>query len=148
MSQTSKKIDIPPVKETPEQLLAKVPKVSVTKPKKKETRGRPRKKAKPKWGKGTQYSDHLIAKGINVALLAFVNTVMVKENPLKEDDSMVGEASVYLMDYYGLTPDHPIAIFMVATGLFTKKVIDHKLQTAKAKKKLAGIPKERTEKVA
>ena len=147
LSKTNKIIPIPKVEESVEDLL-KGKQVKVTKPpKKKETRGRPRKKTKPTW-QPKVYSASLIAQGINAGLLAFFNATMLKQNPIKKDEIMVGEASAYLMDYYGLTPDHPIIVFAVATGLFGKTVIDHSAQIVRKKKKQAGIPKERTEKVA
>lgn len=142
----SKKIKIPKVDETAGQLLAKATKdkkIGITKPKKKETRGRPRKKVKPTW-QPKKYREHVIANGIN-KFLTFLANKMVPENPLSEQECEIGEAILYTVDYYGITPDHPLVILTFATGSYIGTYFSHKSKIKK--KKESVIPKERTEKV-
>jgi len=111
-------------------------------PKKKETRGRPKKKKLPVWNKKT-YSNHPLAQSLNGMVTAIINKTALKNaEKLKPEEIEIGEAIAYTVEYYGMDwIDHPLAI-MVFAGLglgyavYVKSTKKTKLTESVDKKKL------------
>lgn len=148
-SEKTQKIKIPDTKKAKdetEKLLEKAKIVSEkTEEKPKKRRGRPPKRKKPRTYDAEKYKDSLIAKMTNNALI-WVGNKSLEPLPdsekLTEKDCEIGEAVCYLMDYYGVTLDHPLMIvFFAVTGyvwaLGRKQVMLKKLQKVK---ELEGKP--------
>lgn len=92
------------------------PPIVPTKPKK-ETRGRKKKKVKPTYTKN-KYSTHPVAQVINKATCGIINKSALKDSTdkLKPQEIELGEATVYLLDYYSDMLMHP-AMIVVSAGV-------------------------------
>ena len=83
--------------------------------KKKETRGRKKKRVKPTYTKA-KYAGHPVAKVINEATCGVINKSALKEAPekLKPEEIELGEATVFILDYYSDMLLHPIMVVVSA----------------------------------
>ena len=101
--------------------------------KKKETRGRPRKKVKPTYTK-TKYSNNPVAQAINQATCGVINKSALKEasEKLKPEEIEMGEAIVFLLDYYSGILLHP-AMVVVSASVGVGIATYNKMQTTPRK---------------
>ena len=83
--------------------------------KKGETRGRKKKRVKPTYTK-SKYTSHPVAQVMNKALCGVINKSALKDSPdkLAPNEIEVGEATVYLLDYYSDMLMHPVMILVSA----------------------------------
>lgn len=103
-------------KEKIEALLGKTEVSPTEKPKKVETRGRKKKVKKPVYTK-TKYSENPMAKALNGIVIGIANKSILKDakEKLTKDDVEIGEATIYLVDYYGASVlGHPIFVLISA----------------------------------
>lgn len=107
---------------------------------KKRGRGRPRKKVAPTYNQ-KKYAENPMAKLANTALTEFMNkSVLRNSEKMKPEDSEVGEAVIYIFDYYGKgLMEHPLAILLFAIGGFGATVYEKKQKVITKEIKHKGI---------